>query len=564
MFKLLLSYKKQVVLLIAATLLSSGLGLLIPRLISQGIDNYGATGTIPTSLIWIFSVLAIVIVVLSYAQSLIQNYVAELVGKDLRRQIIAKVARQSFDYVQNVTPSVLLTNLTSDVDSVKNAVGQVFATMLTSGSMVIGAAFFLLITDWQLALIVIAIVPVIAIVFALLFSRIRKLFKKVQGLLDQLNRVINESIWGASLVRILHTQQQEQAKFEQVNNNSRDVQLKIISYFSWLIPFVSFMSNIATLLILLVGGNFVIRGDMSLGEFTAFNSYVQMLIYPVITFSIMSNIIARSVASYTRIQKVLTAITTEKFGSLELALKGNIELKNVTHQYEDRAVLHQVSFVIKSGSRTAIIGPTGAGKSQLLYVLSGLISPNQGEILYDQHPISKLSRESFYRQLSLVFQDSSVFNLTLKENIAFNEAVTDESLATAIETAELNEFIDSLPKQLQTVVSERGASMSGGQKQRLMLARALAVNPTILLLDDFTARVDRKTEQTIMKNLRKNYPNLTLIQVSQIIASVEDFDQIIFMMEGEIIATGTHSELLKTSPDYVQLYNSQKSINTYE
>ncbi len=190
--------------------------------------------------------------------------------------------------------------------------------------------------------------------------------------------------------------------------------------------------------------------------------------------------------------------------------------------------------------------------------------PTSGTITVDGRPIDSYDEDAFHQQVGFVFQDSIIFNLTLRENIAFSETMTDESLEKAIATAELTDFVNALPEQLQTVVSERGSSLSGGQKQRIMLARALALNPKILLLDDFTARVDTGTEQKILTNVQHNYPDMTLLSVTQKIAAVEDYEQIILLMEGEVIAKGTHLELIKTSPEYMQIYQSQRSTSQYE
>lgn len=232
--------------------------------------------------------------------------------------------------------------------------------------------------------------------------------------------------------------------------------------------------------------------------------------------------------------------------------------------FGQKPILKSVSFSAKAGSKTAIIGPTAAGKSQLLYILTGLIEADSGAALFDHEEIKKYNQENFHQQVGFVFQDSIMFNMSIRENIAFSDTVTDESLAKAIATAELKDFIDALPDQLNTIVSERGNSLSGGQKQRIMLARALAVNPKILLLDDFTARVDTNTEKRILENIQQNYPGLTLLSITQKIASVEHYDKVILLMEGEIIAEGTHQELLKSSPEYVQIYNSQQSTSNYE
>jgi len=241
-----------------------------------------------------------------------------------------------------------------------------------------------------------------------------------------------------------------------------------------------------------------------------------------------------------------------------------VEMKDISVSFGEKPVLKDVSFSIKPGTRTAIIGPTAAGKTQLLYLLTGLIKPNSGTITFDGIDLNEYDKTTFQHQIGFVFQDSVLFNLTLRENIAFNENVTDEFLAKAIETSELKDFIDLLPQGLDTIVSERGTSLSGGQKQRIMLARALALNPKILLLDDFTARVDTQTEQKILDNIERNYPDLTLLSVTQKIASVENYRQIILLEEGEILAIGTHENLMKTSPEYVQIFNSQRSTNHYE
>jgi len=239
-------------------------------------------------------------------------------------------------------------------------------------------------------------------------------------------------------------------------------------------------------------------------------------------------------------------------------------VRDLSLTLDSHPVLKNISFTIEPGTRTAIIGPTAAGKTQLLYVMIGLLAPDSGNLTYDGHSINEYNQESLHKQIGFVFQDSIVFNMSVRENIGFNLKVTEEHMAKAIQTAELEDFIEGLPEKLETIVSERGTSLSGGQKQRIMLARALALNPKILLLDDFTARVDALTEKNILENVRRNYPDLTLISVTQKIAAVESYDQIIVMMEGEVLAAGTHEALLDSSPEYVQIFESQRSTSHYE
>jgi ATP-binding cassette subfamily B protein len=487
------------------------------------------------------------------------------VAHDLRNQIADKISRQTNATVEQFTASVLLTNLTSDVDAVKTFVAQAVPVMVSSGLLIIGASILLLMTDWQLALVVLLVIPIIGVAFSLIFGQVRVLFKKGQELVDWLNKVINESILGSALIRILHSENQENEKFKAANAAATAIGLQILGYFSSLIPIISLTGSLATLAILILGGHYVITDAMTIGSFTAFMSYLTILIFPIIMMGFMSNVVARSTASYERITLLLAQADPKEAGT-ETAenLRGEITVRNAALTLRGKTILKPISFTIPAGSRTALIGPTAAGKTQLLSLLVGLMTPTSGSILYDGKKIEAYDRTSLFQKIGLVFQESVLFNLTLRENIAFSEGVSEIDLKKAIETAELDDFIGKLPKGLDTVVSERGTSLSGGQKQRLMLARALARNPKVLLLDDFTARVDLKTEQQILENLRRNYPGVTLISITQKIASVTDYDKILVLMEGELIAEGTHKALLKKSPEYIQMYESQKSTQHYE
>ncbi|HTA46958.1 MAG TPA: ABC transporter ATP-binding protein [Bryobacteraceae bacterium] len=561
---LLKPYKGLIVLLAALTIVANGLNLVVPKLISRTIDSWTQGQFHLQSIIEQFVLVALGVFVLTYAQTLVQTYASERVAKDLRTRLAGKISVQSFGWVEQITPAKLLTNLTSDVDSVKTFVSQAIASIISSLFLIVGASVLLLSINWRLALGVLGVIPFIAITFQLVLRKVRVLFRKGQEAIDWLNRVISESILGSSLIRLLNTQQIECQKFLLANAESRDIGLSILALFASLIPAITLAVNIATVVILALGGHFVIVGSMSLGDFTAFNSYLAILIFPIILIGFMSNVIAQAGASYMRIGMILAAQEEPRGGRVISTIRGDVGVQGVTLTYGDKSVLKNVSLAALAGTRTAIIGPTAAGKTQLLYLLIGLLKPTSGTITYDGEAIDSYDKESLHRHVGFVFQDSVMFNLTLRENIAFSNTVDDKDIEKAIRTAELDDFIASLPQGLDTVVSERGTSLSGGQKQRVMLARALALNPMVLLLDDFTARVDTRTERAILENVRKNYPGITLISVTQKIASVADYDQIVLLMEGEILATGTHAELMAASPEYVQLYDSQRSTSHYE
>lgn len=559
---LLKPYKGLIAGLLLFALLSNALNLVIPKLIQVGIDDYAKGIFDMQSIVVKFSIAAILIFIFLYLQSILQTYVSEKVARNLRKELSSKISQQSFSYIQEATPSRLLTNLTSDVDSIKMFVSQAIVSIVSSIVLIVGAGILLVNINVKLGLTVLLIIPVIGVTFMLVFKRVKVLFKKGQEVIDWLNKVINESILGAALIRVLNAQSTEYSKFMDASMESKNLGLSILRLFALLIPVIVFTSNMGRLAVVAIGGHYVITGGMTLGEFAAFSSYISILIFPILIIGFMSNVIARASASYGRIYATLNAPDTVDDGTIVKTIEGNIELKDITVNYGEKAALKGISFKVEARTRTAIIGPTAAGKSQLLYLLTTLIKPAKGMIYYDGISINDYRQEALLSQIGLAFQDSIIFNMSVRENIAFNANVTEAAMNKAIETAELHDFIETLPEGLNTVISERGSSLSGGQKQRIMLARALAIQPKILLLDDFTARVDNQTEQKILANLRKNYPEITLLSITQKIASAKDFEQIILLMEGELIAKGTHEELMKTCPEYVQIFDSQQSIET--
>jgi ATP-binding cassette subfamily B protein len=564
LFSVLKPYRPLVFLLAALAIVSNALNLWVPKIISKAIDNYVGGQLVLSDVALQLGLVSLGIFLLTFGLGIVQTVVSEKAAADIRNSLAAKISRQSNPYVQGVGAAKLLTNLTSDIDSVKLFVAQAVSSMISSIFLIVGASFLLLLIDWKLGLAVLTIVPIIGVTFSLTLSKVRALFFASREIIDRLNRVINESILGAALVRVLNTLKIEDGKFQSANADARDLGLKIIKIFAGLIPAITFIASCSSLIILGLGGHYVISGSLSLGDFAAFNSYMSILIFPILVIGFMSNIIAQADASYGRIAEVLNSQEKEEKGIQAQAIRGDIAVNNLSVSYGEKQVLKDLSFKVRAGTRTAILGPTAAGKTQLLYVLTGLLEPTSGDVSIDGHLLDDYDKKALHRQTGFVFQDSVVFNMTLRENIAFTTDVTDADLEKAIRTAELADLIEQLPQKLDSIVSERGTTLSGGQKQRLMLARALALNPKILMLDDFTARVDAVTEGKILANLRKNYPDLTLISVTQKIVSVEQYDQILLVMEGELLAQGTHTELLASSPEYMQIYSTQRSTTTNE
>lgn len=520
------------------------LSLYVPKLSAGVIDGTQGSGF----LILIAEIAFIVAVI----QITISSYFSEKVALDLRAKLIDKIKDQTYSYIGESTPGRLLTVATSDVDAVKSVFSLGLVTLLGAVVTLIGATIFLLNINVRLALYTIAVIPFLILSFAFIFGNIARLFRAAQENLEKINAVINETIVGAALIRVLNSTAYEIEKFKEVNLKSREIGMGIVKSISALIPIITLIANSTTMIIIWFGGKEVISHVLSIGNFSAFLSYSAMFIWPLFVLSFVGTMLSRAGVSLKRINEVLDAPIKKNTGTLKKTIQGKIEFKNVSYG----PILKDISFTIEPQTRTAIIGPTGGGKTQLFYLMSGLIAPSSGEILIDGTPIQEYDQETLFTQIGLVFQDSIIFNATLRENISLQGKGEIEK---ALEVAELDELVKDLPQGLNTMISERGTSLSGGQKQRLMLARALAIHPKVLLLDDFTARVDITTEKSILNNINKEYIDITIVSITQKIEPIKSYDHIIVLMEGELVGEGRHDDLLNTSFEYQQIYQSQQT-----
>lgn len=554
-------HKRWIVLLILLGGITSAGALIIPKTLGTAIDEY-STGAFNANHTLTFLIgVTVVALIAAIIQQIVSTTVTERLAMSIRTALSRSISQQSFQYIQQQSAAKLLTNFTSDIDEVKVIISQGLVTILSAFVMIIGSGVLLFTINVKLALIALIPIPILFVVFQMVMRKIRSLFGEARSNTDALNRVITESITGAAIVRILNGAEALHARFDTANSNARRIGMKLLAAFGSFFPLLNTLSSASIVIAIWYGGNLVIGSSMTLGDFTAFYSYLNALILPIFILGFVSNIFVQATVAFGRMHAVLTATPPKETGSTTVQHEGEITYAGVSLTLHDNPVLSDVSLNIPFGKYTAIVGPTAAGKTQLLYTLLGLVAVDAGDITLGGVSQQDADRGAFLADTGIVFQDHVVFQASIRENITLGRTCTDEQITRALEIADLAGFVDTLPNGIDTVISERGSNMSGGQKQRISLARAIVTEPKLLVLDDFTARVDNATNARIRENLTKHLPNHTRIEVTQTIESIRDADHIILLMEGEVLAEGTHEELLARCFEYQQIAQSQETTH---
>ena len=552
--QLIYTYKNYLSLLFILVVVVSCLSLAMPNLTGEVIKSIESQ-KLDWNLIKVLAGLVGLTFVFEVAQQVVGAKFREQVGYDLRAKLMDKVVTQNYTKVNQIGIGQIITLFGSDINSVKDTMAGELVLSIKALLLFVGALILLFVTNWKLGLIAFVSLPVIIAAFTWIFKSVTKYFKLSQQNQTDLNNAISQNIYGANLVRVQNAQAWETAKFDKYTDQSRQISFKIIEAFSALIPIINTVSNWTTFGILYFGATTYIAGQIKLGDINAYISYYALLIAPIFIIGFNSQGIARLGVSLKRINELLTSAEEMPTGNFKEGIKQGLELQNVNLEYAGKKVLRDINFKIPIGKKTAILGPTGAGKSLLINILTGMIKPMSGQVLVDSVEIENWDQDYVKDRITTVFQESLIFGGDLTQNIVLNRSLDQNKLDTALQTSTLDELY-----RTKGGISELGGNLSGGQKQRLTLARALYNRPQILLLDDFTARVDSATESKIQRLLAQNYPDLTIVSISQSIETIKNYDQIILVMEGELLAVGTHEELMASSPEYKQIEASQRVV----
>ena len=508
-------------------------------------------------------VIAVIRGVFNFLQGYWSEQVSQNVAYDLRNDVYSKLANLSFSYHDQHQTGQLMTRVTSDVEAIRLFFAQGFLQLISALLTLIGSAVVLFMTEWRLALASLSTIPVMAIIFALLFVRLFPRFRAMQRKLGSLNTILQENIAGIRVVKAFAAESYELKRYSEGNEDLYEESISMVRLFSFGFPLVFFLANMGTLIVIWYGGNLVISNELSLGTLVAFNTYLAFLLMPVFQLGFISQLLSRASASSERLYEIIDAeseVTDHPNAKALPVIKGHLRFDDVHFRYAgaEEEVLKGVSFEAQPGQQVAILGMTGSGKSTVINLIPRFYDVMAGSVQIDGHDVREIKLESLRSQIGIVLQETTLMSGTIRENIAFGSSnATDEEVEQAAKAAQAHSFILQQPKGYQTTIGERGVGLSGGQKQRIAIARALLVDPRILIFDDSTSAVDAETEFQIQEALNHLLAGRTAFVIAQRISTVRNADLILVLDQGQIVAQGTHEELMEESAIYAEILGSQ-------
>jgi ATP-binding cassette subfamily B protein len=580
-------YRRGLLLGGICVLFNNGIWILFPQVIRKAVN--GLNGGVTRDKLATYALMVIGVALAKGIFQFLTRWVVIGISRDiefdLRNDLFAHLERLSYSYYQRNRTGDIMAKATNDLNAVRNLLGP--AIMYSANTIVFtaGALAFMLAISPKLTLYAFLPLPAASIIIQYFGRRIHERFERIQAMFSDISARAQENFSGARVIRAYVQEEAEIAAFESANQEYIRRSLGLVRLMGMLWPTLELMLGIAAVIVLWLGGRQVIQGRMNVGDFVAFNTYMMQLTWPVIALGWVINIFQRGTASLIRINEIfldkpeiaddptLLSVNPEPAKALAAAaldarsgangnsdheLVGEIEFCNLNFGYNGVPVLKDVNLRIPAGSSLAIVGPTGSGKTTLVSLIARIYDAEPGAVLIDGRPIREFPLETLRRNIGFVPQETFLFSLTIRENIALGrDEASLEEIKAAAEAANIAQDIESFPESYTTTVGERGITLSGGQKQRTAIARAILRSPRILVLDDALSSVDTHTEDKILNHLREIMHGRTTIFISHRVSTVRNADRIAVLHQGRIVELGTHDELIALNGYYTDLYNKQ-------
>jgi ATP-binding cassette subfamily B multidrug efflux pump len=561
-------------------LCNNGVGILSPLVIGRAVDSL--THTVTRHKLFTYAALLLVLAgtkaIFQFLTRWILIGVSREIEFDLRNDLFTHLERLSYSFYQRTRTGDIMARATNDLNAVRMLAGP--GIMYTANTLVFtaGALVFMLHISPRLTLFAFLPLPVVSIVVQYFGRKIHERFERIQAMFSDISAKAQENFSGARLIRAYVQEQAEIESFERDNSEYIARSLKLVRLMGMLWPTLETLLGVAIVIVLWVGGREVLLHRITVGNFVAFNTYMVLLTWPIISLGWVINLFQRGTASMGRIQSMLSEKPEVTDASVPAAgapveVRGEIEFCNLSfhygdtliaaergtgHVHGDEAVLKNVNLRVREGTSLAIVGPTGSGKSTLVSLIPRIYDATPGSVLIDGRPIREFPLAVLRKSIGFVPQETFLFSDTIRENIAFGaKRATDEDVRRAAEAADIADEIEAFPDGYNTLVGERGLTLSGGQKQRTAIARALIRSPRILVLDDALASVDTQTEDRILNHLREIMKGRTTIFISHRVSTVRNADRIAVLHDGQVVEYGTHEELIERRGYYTELYNKQ-------
>ena len=499
--------------------------------------------------------------VFNFAQGYIMTTITQRISEKMRSDISQKINKLPLSYFDKTTHGDILSRVTNDVDTIGQTMNQSIGGLVTSITMFLGAAIMMFYNSWILAIVAIVTSSIGFVGMVIIMKKSQPQFVRQQKDLGVVNGHIEEIYSGHQIVKVYNGGAKSKRVFEKINEDLYDSGWKSQFMSGLMMPIMMFIGNFSYVAVCVVGAALAMNGNISFGVIVAFMIYVRLLTQPLSGIAQALQNLQRTAAASERVFELFDEQEmddeSDKVKPL-VDVKGNIEFRNVKFGYkEDKTIIHDFNAKISAGQKVAIVGPTGAGKTTIVNLLMRFYELNSGEILIDDTPISKVTRENVHEQFCMVLQDTWLFEGTVRDNIVYcKEDITDEQVKTACKAVGIHHFIKALPNGYDTVLNDK-ANLSQGQKQLITIARAMIQNAPMLILDEATSSVDTRTEHLIQEAMDKLTVGRTSFVIAHRLSTIKNADVILVMKDGDIIESGSHAELLKQEGFYAELYNSQ-------